>query len=222
MARLAKHIWVCVCLCVVPVGAWAQASPEAPAAPAPVCDRFHDNLALSTPIDPRALDGRLFDHAVRVETNYRRCQASLQSLGPSDPLALEATDHAIALVDGRAVAHESTEPGRETADRRVVKAGFLYASAENVAWYPWMDFPDSGFTEDPSLGMCGYRDMQGRPIAAMSYARLAQRVVDAWMGSPGHKEAILFGEVDAVGVGVAFDADAPNCGNLHIVQMFGG
>jgi uncharacterized protein YkwD len=135
---------------------------------------------------------------------------------------LEATRHAVALVEGRAQAHRSTELGRETSERRVAKAGFVYAAAENVAWYPWMDFPDSGFTADASLGSCGYRDGLGQPIAPMSYARLADRVVGAWMGSPGHKEAILFAEVDALGVGVAYDAGAPNCGSLHVVQLFGG
>lgn len=222
MARLAKLAWVCICLSVFPLGASAQTSSEASVSPPSACERLHDALALSTAINPRALDGRLLDHAVRVETNQRRCQAGLPSLGPSEGLALEATRHALALAEGRAVAHESSEPGRETAERRVQKAGFRYASAENVAWYPWMDFPDTGFTEDPSLGACGYRDTQGRPIAPMSYARFAQRVVDAWMGSPGHKDAILFAEVDAIGVGVSFDADAPNCGNLHVVQMLGG
>jgi uncharacterized protein YkwD len=214
--RAVLRLLSAACVCTIGSAAWAQEAAVG------TCVRSHDPLALTTFVDPNQLDGRLLDHAVRVETNQRRCEAGLASLGPSDALSLEATRHAVALAEGRAVAHQSTEVGRETSERRATKAGFVYASAENVAWYPWMDFPDTGFTADPTLGSCGYRNAQGQPIPPMTYARLAERVVGAWMGSPGHREAILFDRTEAVGVGVSFDAGAPHCGNVHVVQLFGG
>lgn len=223
-------LWACT-MAVLPMGAVAQdAAMEAggavPSVPAPwepggqasalACARAHFPAALSTPLNPRALDGRAIDHAVRAEVNHHRCLAGLEPVGPSDALSLAATRRAI---------EDAADPGGAAAvpaDSAAADAGFMGFVGETLASPSWLDVPASGAVADPALGRCGYRDAQGAVVGAPSVARFAEIVVGGWVEEPGAAAVLMAPDARFMGAGVAFGPAVAPCGGVHTVAIAAG
>lgn len=198
---------------VVPVPAPWEPGGEASAL---ACARAHFPAALSTPLNPRSLDGRAIEHAVRAEINHHRCLGGLEPLGPSDALSLAATRRAI---------EDASDPGAvgaASALSAASEAGFEVFAGEASASPSWLDVPPSGAVADPALGRCGYRDAQGAVVGAPSLARFAEIVVGGWMEEPGAAAVLMAPDARFMGTGVAFGPAVPPCGGVHTVTIAAG
>ena len=180
------------------------------------CARAHRPEALSTPINPRLLDGRAIEHAVRAEINHQRCIVGLEPVGGSDPLSLAATRRAIEDAAGPAA------PDASSAAARAEAAGFTAFAGQVEASPSWLDVPDEGAVADPALGRCGYRDAQGAVIGAPMVARFAEIVVKGWLDDPQAVAVVLAPEARFIGTGVAFGPAVPPCGGIHTVVIAAG
>ena len=77
--------------------------------------------------------------------------------------------------------------------------------ARNMAAYGYLDHNDpapDARTADERIAACGYQSVEWGENIATGYAT-AQAVVDAWLGSPGHRANIERPEFRATGVGAA-------------------
>ena len=109
-----------------------------------------------------------------VEINAARADAGVPPLRPNPLLAQAATEHAVALSEGRAAGHYG-EDGSDPL-QRISETGYLPIA----------------FGENTATGSAA-----------------PERVVAAWLDSPGHRTVMLDPSYREVGLGGALDSGRP-------------
>ncbi len=120
-------------------------------------------------------------------TDGARNGEGLAALARSEALALAARHHAVEMAELGYFSHTSPTAGNATPSRRVANAGGPMAQVgENLASLPRMTLD------------------------------FAERVVDGWMDSPGHRQNMLRPSWTHVGFGLHEHGD----GRVYVVQVF--
>ncbi len=178
---------------------------------------------LKVPI--RNIDQEMLGRSITKFTNYFRCQHGRKPLVYDRSLTNSAKLQAANMARLRNLSHKLPVPGQWTVgDRfRIARVKAKNYRAENIAEEFRMAFSNRRFlTEDSSA--CRFRYMKNHQIVPInSYGTLAERVVENWAGSPGHRALMLSDIVDRIGAAAAFTLKgrAP-CGTYYLAQNFAG
>lgn len=186
------------------------------------CSKPKYSAAFLKPIPTRGIDQALFSRAMQMEADYARCSKGRSHVATEDRLTGIAAGHSKWMAGARKLSHNSTLAGKRTLKARVKGAGLRFkTAAENIAAFDRFRFPKGAF-KIRNASACKFATQAGKPIAAHSYASLAQTVVAGWMKSPGHRKNLLHGRIRLVGAGLGFDASAPYCGRFYVTQDYLG
>ena len=135
--------------------------------------------------------------AIHNATNEARAAAGLAPLDRDGRLDGIARGHAADMAARGYFAHDT--PGGLDPTGRAAAAG--YACEKRVGAVVWTGVAENIYTSGPHGGYT---------------AGMAAGAVDSWMDSPGHRQNILDGRYDRLGVGVAIGAG----GDFYAVQNF--
>lgn len=194
----------------------------APSEAATNCVRPMTTTAMIQDLPAGAIDQTMFSTAVLEQVNFHRCREGLHLIAGHDGLTDVATIHAMWMAAEGQLSHNSTVVGQSDVSARVILAiATPSAGSENIG-YVHRYRVDEGETFYTDSGSCSFKTRTGRQIEKHSYASLAQRIVDLWMASPGHRENVLDNRVRLTGSAVALDPSATHCGVYYMSQEFAG
>jgi uncharacterized protein YkwD len=172
-------------------------------------------------IEPsQGINAALVDAAILSEMNYQRCRHGVSPLTKNTGLRAIAAKYSGWMAKTMTVSHRSSAPGQSTLRARMSTSGVSFSvGAENLAMVH--RFRVEGVNVRKT-GSCSYVRSNGKPVGAHSYATLARYVVDLWMASPSHRRNVLARDVRVVGSAMAFNGNAPYCGQFYIAQNYAG
>lgn len=154
------------------------------------CDGRAPPSRFAAPIDiSPAVSPRQVERAIHDATNRHRTSRSRPRLDYSEHLSAIALRHSRDMATREYFDHHSPE-GNSPGDR-----------------YRNHDHSDRSYGENIAFE---------QPGPAISSTELAERIVDGWMDSPGHRESILEDQFDAEGIGVYTLPD----GTVLVTQNF--
>lgn len=156
--------------------------------------QFYALPAAKQPIDVKNPDYALLDEAFFHATNEARTKEKKEPLAYSSILHRSSAGHSTAMVDKNFYGHEDrTDPKRFYFHQRIAAAGGNFkASAENIAQYEVIETKKQYCPRKQSNGEYRYFNCETDQIfPTYTYITYAQRVVDGWMKSPGHRRNIL-------------------------------
>ncbi|MDQ5980034.1 MAG: hypothetical protein QG602_3009 [Verrucomicrobiota bacterium] len=159
--------------------------------------------AVQERVDFGDFDTDLMAAAIFHATNRVRGQLGLAPFAHLPALDRAATQKAtIGILQGK-LTHENPLPLTATPADRVRASGVDYrAVAENIAQQSLLDLPP-GVTEVGVRLRGGhnefYRVDNKQPVQLQSYAAFADKVVRAWMNSPGHRANLVNPEFTSLG-----------------------
>ena len=160
------------------------------AVPCSNCGASVDRQPEPVPIDlTLSFEGTDVERAIHRETNRRRDAHGEDALAYSEHLAVIALWHSRAMAQVKFFDHTAPD-GTEPIDRYRKFGHDASRCGENLA----LVYPDR----------------------SDSVTDAAQAVVDSWMDSPGHREALLKGMFEKEGIGVHLDPS----GGLYATQNF--
>lgn len=176
------------------------------------------------------LNEELLNAAVFWHTNIERQRHGLKQLQYHPKLGQMATMHSYQMQKYSFFNHENNFEARyHTLTDRLESVkddtfhGF-HSCGENIAEYPTIP-------SDMSISFSTFKGVQhmygpnGKEIIPYSYYEMAQRVVDGWMHSPGHRKNILNPDFIFLGCGcAAFETNNNGLSVTYIklTQNFGG
>jgi|GEM_PF-4393277 len=145
---------------------------------------------------PDPLSTHRAEQLIHQEVNERRSAHGVPNVTWSDPLASEAFDHSYDMEERDYYAHTSPE-GVTFQERFSMNC----RAGENIMRTLWR--------EDVTV--------QGDTERITSEEQLAEHVVDAWMGSEGHRENLLNPNFSVEGIAVVSDGR-----EIHVTQILCG
>lgn len=153
-------------------------------------------------IDFAHLDHELLGAAIFFETNRARLEQRKKPLEYSPALRRSALGHARDMVESDFEAHENPDdPAKRTLYQRLALVGIERSLAtENIASFPGRQYPI--ISAGPGGGKI--RIDEGPAPAPYTCLGLAQKLVDGWMLSPGHRASILGDGTRYLGCGAAY------------------
>lgn len=154
-------------------------------------------------IDPAKFDRALLGAAIFHATNRVRRQLGLPAFTHLPQLDKAADVKAAVGVLESELSHESNLPFNATPAERVTTAGLNYSMvAENIARQPSYELA-------PGENQVAVRRVNGRDeffhrgtkrrVERRTYADLGDKLVAAWMNSPGHRANIVSPELKSLG-----------------------
>lgn len=166
-------------------------------------------------IDVTAPDPTMVQEAVRVEINRVRCERGLVALETGRAAQDAALGHARAMAKYNFVGHRSPVSGHETFARRLRRADARFSNAgETVARTPLYAIQGRPY-QVVSARRCELRQTGGGPrIPQVTYRLLAMRLVELWMNSDAHRDAVLDGTYRQIGAGIGIRTDTGRCGEV--------
>jgi uncharacterized protein YkwD len=175
---------------------------------------------LELPAGP--IDQNLFSAAVLGQVNYHRCVDGQNPIGPHEGLNEVAKNHAIWMATESRLSHASTIAGESTVSARVVLAVASPLSGSENIGYVHRYRVDEGEMFFAGPDACSFTTKSGIQIRSHSYESMAQRIVDLWMASPGHRQNVLDNRFTVTGSAASYDGNAPYCGVYYLAQDFAG
>ena len=155
--------------------------------------------ALDKTIDFKSLDTALLDAAVFHYTNLERRKKGKPALLFSMALYRAAQLHTLEMIQTQRLSH-TNKKGKGFRDRIVALDKNFSVTGENIAnIHPLMVKNSQAYTYQKVNGEYRFYHSNGKEIKAETYRTLAQKLVKAWMDSPGHKENILDTDYTHVG-----------------------
>ncbi|MFC6836786.1 CAP domain-containing protein [Halomarina ordinaria] len=148
-------------------------------------------------IDPNALERR-----VHAETNAARTGRDLDALDFDTDLRAVARYHSADMARREYFAHES--PDGETVGDRYDRFGYDCRAPTGLFRYA---------TAGENLFMLRFA------AASEDVESIAERAVEGWLESPGHRENLLSDHWRREGIGVAFDREGPVTA-VYVTQNF--
>ena len=136
------------------------------------------------------LNKKKFEHIVKTKIDSIRVSKGLNILVNDSILYVAATDHSIYLDSEKKITHYQKKPNKKTPQLRVdFYGGINYSVGENIV----------------EVSVAGKEE------------EMAQRMVTAWVNSPGHYANITTADYDITGLSVHFN---PKKGTFVAVQKF--
>ena len=166
------------------------------------------------------MDIRQINEAIFYLTNQERIKQRIRPLLLDLSLERAATLHSTNMVKGNFFNHlELSNKGLRTPHDRIIHCGgnFLM-SGENIAKGPCMGFVDEIKVKIPFVGSF----IQGSIPKKITPMEFAQKTVEGWMDSKGHKANILCGSFKFLGVGTAICTAHKEVDYGLCTQNFGG
>ena len=176
------------------------------------------------------LNEELLNAAVFWHTNIERKRYGLKQLQYHPKLEQMATTHSYQMRKYSFFDHENNfETRYHTLTDRLesVKDDAFHgfnSYGENIAEYPTIP-SNLSISFSPFRGVQHMYGPDGKEILPYSYYEMAQRVVDGWMHSPGHRKNILNPDFLFLGCGCAAfetNSNGPSVTYLKLTQNFGG
>jgi uncharacterized protein YkwD len=217
---------ICVHLCsfMVPLMVFAQEPPATqPAWTAMSIQEFIERPEAQRELDPDDFDQALLAAAIHHATNRQRIEHKLRPLRHEPKLDEASFLHARDMARDRRLGHDNPDPDRrEPADRvRAVGLRFRFV-AENVATHFSIQY-ESGRRVFP-LSQWGREGFSYRPdgpaIPRHSYWSFADSQVQAWMGSPPHRQNILSPHPTHHGAAAVPEAAHDGLRHFYSAQLF--
>ncbi len=151
--------------------------------------------SVQQPIDVYHPNYELLDAALFHQTNHHRRQYGLAPLQYRLGVHQAARFHSEAMIYQHFYSHGSPIPGMESFDKRIKHFdGQFRTIAENIAEMGILQTgKDNSYCFDTHAdGSYFYIDCKTqRPMPMLSYQTLAQKALDLWMHSKGHRQNIL-------------------------------
>ncbi len=164
-------------------------------------------------IEPPTIERTELENKTHVLINQERQRENLNDLEWNGSLASVARDHSQYLANLEEnhgyqqdqeiyISHTGEQGGKH--NDRMERAGITHIgiSAENVAGISSVKEIDSETRE---------------PVSYLNKTQIAERSVEGWMDSPGHRENIMNPEFEQTGIGIATD---PENTNYILTQIF--
>lgn len=171
-----------------------------------------------------AINYELLAACVLRETNIRRQQSGLRLLKHNAKAMAAARTQSEIMRKRGAISHVNPESAQfKTLDLRVKATGLKpRLMAENVATAFGLQYQSGAlYFPDRVNGKMVFRHKPGAPpIPPHSYASFAKALVDAWMGSKGHRENILLKEAEALGSFCSPVANGQSMPMFYCTQVF--
>lgn len=165
-------------------------------------ERFADYAPAQQALDAADWNQNLLEAALFHATNKARQEQGKSLLLPHPGLQQAARFHSQAMRKQSFFSHEHPQARwREPRDRIQHFADALKKGAENIAQTTIYPLGEEGrFYRDEQDRLV---DPQGQVLQAYSYWALAQKIVQQWLQSPGHRRNLL-GSYEFLGCGVTF------------------
>jgi uncharacterized protein YkwD len=185
------------------------------------CDEPNFGSKFSDTI-PSKPDQKLFTQALLLATNYERCKVGKASLGTHATLRKAALIHSRNMAKTKVFSHNSRADNARTVKARAKLVNLKWRwLAENIALQNRYRFGNRVPFRIVDQAACKFKNSKtGKPIAAHTYASLAQDVTKSWMASKGHRQNIHSRYAGRMAAALVFDETAPNCGKIYITQVF--
>lgn len=136
--------------------------------------------AFNSAVDPSSYDAGLLEAAIFYETNRQRVKHGLPVFQFDYALYVCTHNHSVDMVNHNFFSHTSVVEGKNSMTDRLSQVGYTNCwAAENIA----------------------YCDVKS------SYATTAQKLLEMWMNSKGHRENILNPKYTHLGCGIALYYD---------------
>jgi uncharacterized protein YkwD len=172
------------------------------------------------PIEAGGIDQWLLSEAVLREVNEVRCDRGLAPLAYDEAVTRAAAYHSGDMVTRGFFGHESPVSGRATPSDRLDQVGAAHTrAAENLARTSIFAFDGRTFYIRDQDDCVFSLTPEGPPIPRRTYASAAERLVEGWMDSPGHRRNILDPEMSRHGAAAAARPDPATCGELLVTQV---
>ncbi len=175
-------------------------------------------------IDPEKIDDALLSAAIFHETNARRKKKDFAPLAYKSEVREAAAMQARILAERGVVAHQNPgRRGKETPYDRLQSVGLNPAfAAENVAMVQARDYqPGKPFYTRREDGRVVYSYKPGgKPLAMLTYAAFAAKLLDSWMDSPHHRKNILSPEPKFLGTAARRGAREGSMDEWYGAQVF--
>jgi uncharacterized protein YkwD len=168
-------------------------------------DNFRKAPIFNTQIDPKNPDTKILDAAIFYVTNETRIKHKLSFLEYHHLLEETALLHSGNMVSQHFFDHINTKSKKyKTPDDRARFVGiqnpFL---AENIIESFVLDYKSGKSVFTDGKGKFWYKKEED-PLVLHTYLSLAERMVEDWMNSPGHRANILSKKAIQLGCGTAF------------------
>ena len=165
---------------------------------------------------PAKPDQKLFTEAVLLATNFERCKINKAALGTHAALRKAASIHSRNMAKTKVFSHTSHSGNARTLKDRAKLANLKWRwIRENIALQNRYQFGHRVPFRVIDAAACKFANgKSGKPIAAHTYASLAQDVTTAWMASKGHRQNIQSRYAGRMAAAIAFDSTAANCGEF--------
>ena len=177
------------------------------------------------PLDPRRLNRKLLEKTLVYFTNRMRERHRLDTCRFFEKLRNTARAHSEDMVRHDYFSHVSPIPERRHLADRIRNAGVVRANTvvgENIGVDYYLKIADVPYYKTYRNGQVVYVSHEtDEVIGYQSYLEFSKSMVDKWMRSPGHRDNVLNGDFDRIGIGVAsgkyngFDA-------IYVTQNFMG
>jgi uncharacterized protein YkwD len=186
----------------------------------------HGNTASADQLlNPRRLNRKLLEKTLIDVTNRVRERHRLDTCRYYAKLRNAARGHSEDMVHHDYFSHVSPVPAQRHLVDRIRLAGVARANTvvgENIGVDYYLKIADVPYFKTYRNGHVVYISNEtDEVIGYQSYWEFSESMVDKWMHSPGHRENILNGDFDRIGIGVAsgkyngFDA-------IYVTQNFMG
>lgn len=165
---------------------------------------FFELPVVNEPIDLNKINYSLLNAAIFYGTNRVRINNNLPPGEHSSKLEKAASDHSFSMVKKDFFSHTGKVKGKKKLRDRTNSVGIEGGTiAENIAISFVIDYESGKPVYKPSQngGFFSYK-YRGEPILIHTYKQLAERVLEQWMNSPGHRANILLG-LKYIGCGAA-------------------
>ena len=191
---------------------------------------FSELKELGQRVDVAFCNLQLLDAAVFWMTNVERIKHGLKEFRFHYKLRQMATLHSEQMRNHGFFSHDNPYEARyKTLDDRLDALqdntfdGFM-TYGENIAQYPTLNGPNT-FTIQFLGGTLHFYTPDGREMLYCTCLEYAQKVVDGWMHSPGHRANILNPKFEYLGCGCAGFEQTGDCVPMlyyNLTQNFGG
>lgn len=185
-------------------------------------EAFFQLPAVQETINASSPNYELLSAAIFHATNQARKAEGLSALSHEKPLTQAANLHAENMRKERFFAHK--DPGNKrlrTPKLRIEKySSDFRAFGENIARFAVYKLDEKGtFFVTPKGELV---DENNEALKAETYSKLARKIVEGWMNSPGHRENLL-GNYNSLGIGLSriFSENKNHIPEILITQNFG-
>lgn len=158
------------------------------------------------------------------ETNRARKKNNKKALPFRNVLFKGARLHSLRMKDLGFFEHENPHEGhfRTPNDRVTASGGFGANVAENIAYLSILNTENKNanvFVIDSEQALFSL-SQGGEPIPHHTYETFAQRVVQEWLDSPGHRVNLLHDDAVELGCGVSFEHKKNQIPMIYAGQLF--